>query len=236
MSCNRPHLRTLGLSVTMALCLLAVTAASALAVGNWRIEGANINATKEFEGEKDSNGFTLLVSTMNIEVFCENFATNDGLLFAGVKAGEGLVELLFTTCSVRTISPLLALPCTVSNITFKTKFSVILHKAVNYLMIEPDTGTEFTKVKFAGPECVLNAEYAVGGKVVFRDGLSDIATELIKHLIEEAPQKLFNNQLEEGIILPLSSITFGNTTATLDGSAWLKLKAPNNNKNWSGLI
>ncbi|HXS33441.1 MAG TPA: hypothetical protein VN758_06700 [Solirubrobacterales bacterium] len=216
---------------------MAFAATSAQALGNWRIEGANINATKEFESEKDSNGFKILVPTMNIEVFCENFATDDGLLFAGVKAGEGLAELLFTTCSVNQLSPLTALPCTVANFTAKVKFSLILHKTKNYLYVEPDGGKEFTKIKFAGASCLLMPEYAITGQVVLQDGLSgDFATELIKHLVEEAPQKLFNLQFEEGIFLPLSQITFGSAAATLDGSAWLKLKAPEANKNWSGLV
>jgi hypothetical protein len=238
MSHKASRLRSLGLSLIAALGLVAFTASSAQALGNWRIEGANINATKEFEAEKDSNGFKFLVPTLNIEVFCENLATDDGLIFAGVKAGEGLVEFLFTTCSVNQLSPLTALPCTVSNITAKAKFSLILHKKANYLFVEPEAGGEFGKVKFSGIECTLAAEYALGGEFILQDGLSgDFATELIKHLVEEAPQALFNGQLEEGIILPFARLTLGSKAiVTLDGSAWLKLKTPNNNKNWSGLV
>lgn len=58
MSHRRTGLARFGMALTAVLALMAFAASAALAeTGNWRIEGANINMTKEFEGEKDSNGF-----------------------------------------------------------------------------------------------------------------------------------------------------------------------------------
>jgi hypothetical protein len=231
---HRPMI--LGLCLAVALGLFAFTAASALALGNWRIEGANINATKEIEAEKDSNGFKFLAPGLNLEVFCEGFAIDDGLIFAGVKAGEGSAKLLFTACKANQLTPLTELSCTVANITAEAKFYLALHKSKNYLFFEPLAGGEFTKIKFSGTKCTLPAEYVLAGTLVLQDSLSgDFATELIKHLIEESPTA-FKGQVEEGVILPDYFLTIGKSPTFLDGSAWLKLKAPENNKNWSGLV
>lgn len=174
----------------------------------------------------------------NIEVNCANFATDDGLLFSGVDAGKGLVELLFTSCDVYSLSPTLSiLPCTVANVTAKVKFELLLHNKKNFLLFSPDNSSEFTKFNFSGGSCALPPQIKVTGEIVFQDNLSgDFATELIKHLIQPAPQSLFFLNFENGVFLPVIRLLAGGGEFTVEGSMWFRLKNPNENKNWSGLI
>jgi hypothetical protein len=217
--------RRRGLCLMLVLTLVGLSAAAAQAAPKFKILNKDIAGTVGIESESDQD-FMLLIPAKNLEVLCEQFAIEDGLLFVG---GKGLAKPSFTQCVVRMISPLDTLKsCTVTVTSSPVVGSLILLGKTTYALIEPDEVSVFATLNFSGAGCVLPAHVNITGALVLEDcggEAKDLAVELVRHLVEQAPEELF----------PEYTLHYGASTARLDGSVRGKLTAPNVNEFWSGI-
>jgi hypothetical protein len=211
MSHSKHALRTLGLCLLAALCLMAFAAASAPATTGWLESGSFITSTTKIHaaihplaiGVKHVKlDATIGISTL-VEKLCETLATEDGLIFPGGGA-TGTVTLKFTNCDTF-INGILAPACKpVEPIVAKTRFTAILHfndDKKTYILFEPQ---EFFK-PFATitlkEECALGEKVPITGAVVAEclnskleknTASTDYCLEsTVHHYIQEAPHNLF---------------------------------------------
>jgi hypothetical protein len=141
MSQSKHGLKVFGLSVAVALSLMASITASAQAF-TWDINSTEITADKVFEGTLEAGTeFLLLVTLVGqaVVVHCNNLAIDEGTLFWATNTAHG--KLLLTGC-VTLINGKAAPTCNPPNnaITMKVKFKPILHNAKVYLLFEPLAG------------------------------------------------------------------------------------------------
>lgn len=227
----RTHrLRMSGLLLAAALCLMAVSAGSALATGNWRIAGANIAAEKTVVSEEDTM-FELLVPSKNFEVLCNQFIVDEGKLFI---TGGSLAKFLFRQCEAFTITPLVRIPaCDPIGgvVTFLLKDLLILHNNKTYDLFGPDVPaggkeeeTKIGTIEFP-EECGAGVKVPIRGNFVLEDCNEPLENEAVRHLLQQASTSLFPNDV----------LRFGNAVMTIDGSMWLKLGGAEVGKKWSGL-
>jgi len=224
------NLKSLGLLFSVALCLMAATASSAQATGNWRIEGANIAAEKTIVSEEDTM-FKFVVTADNVEILCNEFSIDSGKLFVSAAS---LMRMLFRECSTFSITPALKeLPeCKpnfnpetgTSEIVMLAKGLLILHNNKTYNLMSPDVGSSYGNVLFL-PECPLPGVVKIEGTFVLKDCAGDLATEAVRHLVEQAATTLFTSDV----------LKFNNQVLKIEGSAWLKLGGGDAGKVWSGL-
>ena len=221
-------LKALGICVVAALGVLAFSAAFAQAAPpNWMVNGGEATGTLEVTGKAETD-FLLLVQASNVEILCETFEVDDGLLFVG---GTSLAVLLFKKgCVARSISPLATLPCTVGEpIEAKVKDKLVLvgSPAKAYDLFEPDvSGAPFTTIHFGGAECPLPEEVPITGSALVEDCNNALETEAKTHLIQQAPESVSGTS---------DVLKFGKNPARLDGSAILELLGAHAGQNWSGL-
>jgi hypothetical protein len=172
--------------------------------------GAQIHPLKE-TGIKDGTLDTELPATGAIQITCKELKIKDGLIFAGEKA-EGSGTLEFTKCETFIKGKLNAACAPKEPIEATTKLHALLHltnpivegkegthDGKTYILFEP-VGKEFTTLHF-GEECAFGEKVPITGEVVaeclnekLEKNLSttDYCLEdLVHHLIQEAPHKLF---------------------------------------------
>jgi hypothetical protein len=216
-------LRTPIVTLVVAVCLGSFGATSASAAPHFKVAKETITETLEIQSEEDQD-FVLLVKGANLEVLCEKFLISDGLIFV---TGKGLAKPQFTECVARSISPLKTLPCTVTVTSSPVEGSLILLGKTTYALIEPDEVSVFATLNFSGAMCVLPEHVNITGSLVLVDcgATKDMAEELVRHLVEQAPHELF----------PEHVLSYGKNEATLDGSTRLMLKEPLFNMFWSGV-
>jgi hypothetical protein len=159
-----------------------------------------------------------VVGALNVLILCETLVTDDGLLFGTDAAlrekAEGLIILLYTKC-VTFLNEKESPPCHPAEpIEAKTQFHAILHTSKEekdkgdgktYILFEGEKNKEgklepFTTLKFS-EECAIGEESKITGEVVAEclnekleknSALTDYCLEdLVHHLIQEAPHKLF---------------------------------------------
>lgn len=229
MSHRKLGFETIGLCLIAALGLMAFIAAPAQAKGHWFVLKEKVEVllkeTMEFTATKDVMP-TLLFIALGVEVLCQQFTVEDGLLF---PEGGSLAVIFFNECDVLTTVGLKAVPCTVDPVTAKIKDLLILHEKKTYDLIEADKpGEPIAVIKFLGKECALPAEVKITGSLVIQDcnaSNHDLAIHAIEHLVEEAPEKLF----------PSDGLFFGEQALRLDGSAWVSLIGKHKGLLWGGL-
>ncbi len=249
-------LGALGVCLMAALGLMALSAASASAATEaWLVEGkaitehTNIHAIirklePKKEGEETQKHLVLLVAEKNLAILCEELKTDDGLLFPKTpETGvEGLITLLFSICKTEIKEKVNGGCKPIEPIVAETLFRLILHpkEGLNYLLFEPDPQGKhpkrFTEIEFNEETCALpNAEITgslvaegLGEKYELKEktGIDYILTELVHHLITQAPAALF----------PEDVLKYGGLEARLDGVADTLLSEPLLNKKWSGHV
>jgi hypothetical protein len=226
MNHTRHRFESIGLSLTVALCLMAVSAASAQASGNWKIEGANIAQEKAIVSEEDQK-FEFLVDAMHLEIFCNQFKLDEGKLLPG---GKILGNLLFKECATYFTTPKLTRSSVCDPVGGEIKLLalglLILHNEnkKTYAQFTPDGFATFGGISY-GPECVL-LKAAITGSFVLEDCslANKLETEAFRHLVQQAPAGLF----------PKDVLLYGGSEMRLDGSVRLQL-AVDPLELWSGL-
>ena len=246
-------LGALGVCLVAALGLAGLGAASASAATEaWLIEGkaitehTNIHAIlrrlePKKEGEETQKHLVLLIPSKELNILCEILTTDDGLLFPNTV--EGLITLLITECKTEIKGKENKGCKPFEPIVVETSFHLILHptkEGSNYLLFEPDPQGKhpktFTTLQFNEETCALpNAEitgsFVVEGlgenyELKEKTGIDYIATELVHHLITQAPAALF----------PEDVLKYGANEMRLDGVADVLLSGPNEGKKWSGHV
>ena len=86
--------------------------------------------------------------------------------------------------------------------------------------LAPETGTTFATLNFSGEECSLPEEDPISGVLFLKDGEGKATVHAVKHLVEEGP---------------LTALKVGTSSATLLGSAWLKLGGEHTNLAWAAM-
>jgi hypothetical protein len=226
----------------MGLGLTGYTATVQAKTG-WLLNHAFITETRAIHANvhplkpENKESHLVLLSTVGatntpVEILCEKLATDDGLVFANEKA-EGLIFLLFTKCET-SLKKVKTPPCKpIEPIEAKTKFHAILHTKGDkktYILFEPhEKGRPLATIEF-GEECSFGNRVLLTGDAV-AECLNEILVkntaptdycldDLVHHLIQEAPAKLF--ELEEGTG-KFHELAFGAHTASLDGIADVSL-------------
>lgn len=215
-------LRAVGLCLLAAMGLVMLTAASAQAAGDWRVEGKAITEPVEVSGEIDKGVFSFLVPKIGFKLVFESFSIDEGLLLPG---GKSYKVLLFTKGKLYSISPLtLATTCEVGDLTFKVKGTLFLHNGVTYELLSPMEGLTLTITTYYGGECFMPQEVELRGHMVL-EANPEFATENAVQLVKQASVPLF----------PGHGIVFGAHPMTLDGSALLSLSGKSKGLKWSGV-
>jgi hypothetical protein len=222
----KPRFRLICLALMAGLCLMAVSAASAQASGNWRIEGANIAQEKAIVSEEDQK-FTFLVDAMHLEIFCNQFKLDEGKLLPG---GKILGNLLFKECATYFTTPKLMRASVCDPVGGEIKLLalglLILHNEnkKTYVRFTPDGFATFGAINY-GAECVL-PKAAISGSFVLEDCslANKLETEAFRHLVQQAPAGLF----------PEDILLYGGSEMRLDGSVRLQLVV-DPLELWSGL-
>jgi hypothetical protein len=230
---TKHRFRALGLCLTAALGLVALSAVAAQAeVGSrWMVGGPNIETgkvgTKKVLGSIDGTNFPKLLSTLPggaaIGVECRVFEVENGSLLENEGKTKG--TLRFSNCFVY-VNNVLEPKCMVAEpIIAKVKGLIVLRAgsgAEGFVLFSPQ-GTNFTEIEFlpvAGQICTLPEELiAITGSAVARDCNNAFRTEALTHLIEQ-------------ITTTGDQLKFGLNNASLDGSVNLRLES---DELWSGL-
>jgi hypothetical protein len=232
--------KALGLTFFAALALMAITAPGASATaGELKILDATkttlseLNAT--LNGEVDLLG-VLDVPAINLEIDCTGFEVKEGTYLASDNVGHGSV--LYKGCTVYGTSPsLTALAgCEVyptaadrtagtnkGHITASALLTILLHKNAGggediQIIAKPSAGGVFTKIFFKN--CPTGSSADVTGELA---GLVHTTGHLVKHLVEEATEKL-GKQLK-----------YGENNANILGALWVFLTGEHAGREW-GLI
>lgn len=202
-----------------ALCLTALTAASAQAEGNWLVEGKKLEGlVPSVNWKADSGFYAFLLPNLNLELVFEEFKFNGGTLTAG---GKGTAEFVFAKGKVNTISPLEEITsCTVGDLTFKATTNLFLHNGKTYNALTVNTITTY-----GGEGCPLAKKNTVSGTVVLEDPEGNFEKEAVQHLIRILPNGLF----------PELKMFFGANLLTVDGSWVLSLTGAHEGLAWSGI-
>ncbi len=228
MKLRKHGLRAIGLSLIAALSLMAFTAVSAQAAGEWKIGGKTMSELKLTEetvtGKVEPElPLKLLIKALNIYLTCPTIHVNGVLLVGPVASVHGTTT--FLTCTVRSISPDEELKaCGVKSTgqaagviaTAKINGEVILSGAENVVLFKPSSGTTFTTVEITGASCAVKGTYPITGTSVFKLGAE--AKELLILSIEFAGDGL----------------KFGESKAILDGSALAELTGAKKGSAWTG--
>jgi hypothetical protein len=141
--------------------------------------------------------------------------------------GTALAHLAFSECDTffeGSGTP--SVECDVINEPILTlvKIEQFLHNGRNYLYFSPDSGENFTTLKFKAG-CAIGESFNIKGHIVVEDCENKFREHLVKHLIQASTSTTL-------FISPhLNDIRFGSKAMTLLGSEWIKLA---NENAWSG--
>ncbi len=252
MSHSRYGVRVLGLCLLAIFSLTAFMAAGAQAQFGWLKNKAFITAATPVHAvihplAADGKKHAVLLSTFGatntpVEILCETLATEGGSLINNEKA-EGKVTLKVTQCETF-INKVKSAPCKPKEpITGKSKYHAILHvkgDKKTYLLFEPEVaGTPLTTIE-TSEECVFGEKTQIAGEMVAEclneklekntAGTDYCLEDLVHHLVQEAPTKLFELEGKAG---SFDGLLFGSREAKLDGIADALLSAPNLGQTWA---
>ena len=241
---TRLGLKVLGLSaLIMGVMAIGTTGAAQaesgacwkylIAGGATKCFGENVNGVPlepQPEAEFENKTGTLLINNVNLEVLCTGakFIEGGGL---GLNGSVLLGRVEFNGCVSLSRTPTLTKlnPCTpndpvagLGNIrTEKGTGLIVLHNGEPVVELKPDTGTTLAKI-FLGEECSVSEELIVSGKLVIQDqgGKAAFETHATTHLIREFPS--------------LQLMKVGVNSATIDGTAVVKLPGAHNALSWAG--
>jgi hypothetical protein len=232
MSLRKHGLKAFGLSLLAALSLMAVSAAGAQASGEFLVEttlGSGVYHTFTQHGislETVTGGFepgvvgVLTITGLGTEIKCTGVTPEGGTVHLG-----GLVtgSLLYTGCTaLESAAPLEELPCEVEdkggdNAVGKIKTNalhglVILHgtPSETYVLVKPAAAGPFVVILLLGAECAVAGEYPVTGQQMLLVAAGDALNVLV-------------NPINNATLFPTDILKFGIRTATLSGSANLRL-------------
>ncbi len=251
MSHSKHGVRVLGLCLVAALGLMAFMAAAAQAQTGWLVNKAFITADANVHAVihplADGKKHSVLLSTFGatntpVEILCETLETEGGKLINNASA-EGKIKLKFTKCETF-LKAVKSAPCKPKEpILASTKFHALLHTTGDkktYLLFEPEVaGTPFTTIE-TSEECAFGLKTQITGELVAEclneklekngAGTDYCLEDLVHHLIQEAPEKLFELIGKPG---SFDGLLFGTRTALLDGIADALLSAPNLGQTWA---
>jgi hypothetical protein len=234
-----------GLSLLVVLALMAVTAAGAQAAEEWLIEGArapnNTPIHAAIHPLKDTGKkhivFLTTVGVTPVEILCSELVSDDGLLIQNTLI---LILLLFKKCET-IIKGVVSAACKPQEpIDMGLLGHLFLHgeepKKLTYILFEADEKKPIATFVF-GEECSIGEKLALEGTFVAEclseklekkeeTGIDYCLQELVHHLIQQAPEKLF----------PLDVLKFGANTALIDGILDLLLSGANLGRPWSGHV
>jgi hypothetical protein len=235
------HLRMLGLGLMAALSLMAFVGATQ-ASAEWNESGSIIASNLEgnakivgLETEQAVVHGVLSVPAKELEILCKKVtAGKDSLLIAKSSEVKGTLE--FTECAnfqkkVESKGCKPAEPITTTKIVGR----LILHEGRNYVLIEPEAGpsTKFATIDYNEETCALPDADVTGSTVAECLGekyelsattkVDYCATELVNHLITEAPRTLFTKDI----------LKYGANEAFIKGVVSVGLNTGNK---WSGKI
>jgi hypothetical protein len=239
MSLRKNGLRVFGLCIMAALGLMAFSAVSAQAAGEFYIkENEKLLSFAEhkimsetIEARIEELG-KLTVAGLGIVIGCDALH-----LLSGATASVGgflLGQVLYLECVVLDLEGKLLSKCAAQDNknkstgkieTEKVLGEVFLHPAPSgapFILFKPDEGTVFATVEVTGVECAAKGSYPVEGDAVF----SATSTEALWLLI-----KAQNNEA----LFPTAKLKFGERKATIAGSAEIKLAGALNDKFWGAL-
>jgi hypothetical protein len=212
--------KLIGLGSLIALALMSIIASPAPAE-TFEVLGQPITETAEATVETDTLG-VLNVPAINLEIDCTKIDTTEGKLLV---TGFSEVGLSFLECTVYGANPLAPLGggCEIyptaadrtagtnkGTITVKAVLQVIEHEGKMYLLAQPleGPGGLFTKIFYK--TCPVSTSADIKGSLV----LELTETTAVKQLVKPASAELFKS---DGLL-------YGESSATLEGSVWAKLK------------
>lgn len=227
----------------IALGVMAVSAVGAQAAEEWLIEGASAPNNTPIHAKIHPLKGTLerhivFLLSNGIEILCGALNTDDGLLIQNTLI---LILLLFSECHTYRLG-VAAPKCDPINqpIDLRLLGHLILHgepKKLTYILFEPDKTASFGVFEFDEEFCSLIENSELTGSFVMEclneklqtkeeTGLDNCLQELVHHLIQQAPEKLF----------PSDVLKLGLLTVLIDGILDLLLSEPNEGRTWSGHV
>ncbi|HEV7399052.1 MAG TPA: hypothetical protein VGN84_02160 [Solirubrobacterales bacterium] len=242
MSQGRHGIKILGLALLAAVSVMAVTAASAMATGEYKLEAKTFTAAglaKESVAGTGGLGI-LLVPAIKLELHCTGADVTSSTVLLG---GVAHATVLFLGCTVLKNSFCHVYPTKaeaekdsgtgLGDITASGLGLLRLHGSpvVHYLEVEgPEGGTKpFTTIFFGGAECTLPIENKVTGKTAFKlPGALTPAVNQTLESINEATGTLLGVQLKFGLN---NAFIHGGTFAT-PTTASVHLSGANVGKTW----
>ncbi len=220
MSYRRVCLRALGLCLIVAVGSMAAAAGSAVAGPDWLIKDPGppvtdelVNGPAAFQTENDITvAIESKVAGVEVKVSCEKTEVSGNLESEGKISGT----FPFNGCSTF-LNGTLSAACKPSQpLQAKFKGESFEHAGDGYLLLLPASGTQFMSIQF-GEECAIGEKFKVKGSIVLKDCNNDLATYLVRHLLQEAAAALFASGAH------IDALKFGANTPRLAGSEWYKL-------------
>jgi len=234
------HLKMLGLGLMAALSLTAfvgVTQASAVWLESGTTIASNLEGNAKIVGLESEHAVVhgvLEVPAKELKILCKKSAADDGLLLSGTVLVKG--TLLFTECETFQKEKLSAGCKPIEPIVGKALGHLILHPTgeLTYVLIEPEEGaTRFARIEFNEEKCALPNTDVTGSVVaeclgeewqlMASTGVDYCLSELVNHLITEAPRSLF----------PSDVLKYGANEAFIRGVLSVALNTGNK---WSGHV
>ncbi len=224
---ERGGLRPLVPALLTALALIAFSAPTAHATGEWKIEGktlTELGKTKETVTATASESFKLAIPWYASEISCSLFHSEAGTILSG---GEGHATFNLSLCTLSG-PPFVSETCKLTEpIAVKAKVLLTYHNADGrtYERFEPaESGKPFTTIQFKeGTECPLPLKNEISGSFVGEPPEGEVSERVLS----------FNSSLE-GLLA--SSLTFGSKPAALKGKAVLNLSGELKGKKWTGEV
>jgi len=219
----RHCLKLVGLSLLVALAMIAVAVTSAQAA-DWLVEVKpgvheliiNTNALP-IELEEDKKGVLVTKSgAAKVEILCTAETISKGLIEGEGKA-SGTVE--YSGCITKLNGSTAGVCKPVQPIKVPFKAELFEHEGEAYVSVLPAKGSVFAVliVGEAGEsECAIGEKFDITGSVALKDcGLNGLLALELRHLIELDD--------EVSLVGRSTALLFGGNAADLTGSVWVKL-------------
>jgi len=172
--------------------------------------------------EEESASLLTEINKTKVKFLCKEAKLNGVSLLSKGRLSEGTVT--FHGC-VTYLNGFLSPPCQPYDfengskglfLSQKFKGSLSLHEGELLTVLEPVSGTEFGTI-FMGEECAIGEEVPIAGKLTLLD--SEVSTAKEVHSVKAGP---------------LTSLTALGNSATVDGTALVKLSSAHTGMKFSG--
>ena len=218
--------RLIGL-LALALGLMAFSAAAAQAESGafWEVNGSKLTGSANVQAEKDSAHTVLLteVGTTKIEILCVPIKFVNGVISGTGATGKihyeecktleaGVVQNRCTPKSPGASAGL------IETNALKGLLKLSVTPKEDVLELTPASGTAFVTIEL-GALCAIGNKFDITGKATLKDCRGEGLLNVVKHLFETGAE---------------TELFFGVKPATIDGSAWGFLLAPNAGQTFSG--